>query len=656
MPKISIVIPTCKSENLIPCLKSITKYTDLTDTEVIIVANGYDGIITDEFRAHGYFKIVEFPEMIGYPAAINAGAAVAKGDYLLLLNDDTILLEQPKNAWIEILLRAFWDEKCAVSGPWMNWCPWAEHEFLLFFCVMIRRNIFEQLGGLDVEAFTDGYGEDCDFCCRTEAAGFRNVQVPVGDKLPYDGRMALGQFPIYHAGNKTFTNWPGGEELLAKNRAILKERYSTNIGKAKALDGWMSDAELRWLAQRARQSKVFVQVGAWHGKSSRAIADNLPPDGKLYDIDAWTGSNAELDTNHWSARLLDGDHAFDEYARGMWDHLASGKVTPLKMRGKNGAALLRDMGIKADTVFIDGGHGPGETREDINWFLPLRKDGGIIAGHDYMHPDGMWNCVGPEVKEVFGSNIGNPEGTSIWYTDASPTPKIYDCFPFNNELDILEFRLKELYPVVDRFVIVEAKKTHSGKPKELVFDANKERFGKYLHKISYIMLDDLPEIDGTITDKSWARERHQRDGIMRGLTMCNDNDIIIISDCDEVPNPAAIKSYNGSHDVRSFDMELYYYSMRTKATESWREAKIATYKKVKEMTPCGVRYAKAEPIPDGGIHMSYFGSVDQIIQKIENTAHVEYDTPEYKDWNRIMDAIVNHKDLFGRPNVQFVKA
>src|SRR5205823_5497356 len=234
-------------------------------------------------------------------------------------------------------------------------------------------------------------------------------------------------------------------------RTILRERYGTNIGKAHNLDGWISDAELRWLAQRAKESKIFVQIGAWHGKSSRAIADNLPPNGKLYDIDKWTGSQAEMDTNHWSARLLDGDHAFDEYARGMWDHLVSGKVTPLKMLGKNGAKLLRDMGVKADTVFIDGGHGPGETKADIESFLPLRKEGGVICGHDYMHKDGMWPDVGPEVKQVFGGNVGHAEDTSIWYTNSVPIerpPAIFDCFPFNNELDILEFRFKELFDVV----------------------------------------------------------------------------------------------------------------------------------------------------------------------------------------------------------------
>jgi GT2 family glycosyltransferase len=652
--KFSIIIPTAfdgLESRLKPCIDSVLKFTDTVETEIIVVKNGCSW----ESELDRVTQL-DIPEATGYPSAVNAGIKISQGEFVVLLNDDTILLEQSKNQWIEMLHAPFADPQMAITGPWMNWCPYAEHDFLIFFCVMIRKSVFDTIGLLDAESFGVGYGEDCDLCCKAKAAGFKISQVPIPNKLYYDGRMAIGALPIYHAGNQTFANWPGGEELLRKNRAILHERYGTNIGKAHELDGWISDAELRWLALRARKSKVFVQLGAWHGKSSRAIADNLPPEGKLYDIDTWNGSKAELETNHWSARLLDGDHAFDEYARGMWDHLASGKVTPLKMLGKNGAALLRDMGIKADTVFIDGGHGPGETKDDIEWFLPLRKEGGIIAGHDYMHEDGMWSDVGPEVKGVFGGNIGQPPDTHIWYTDSKPMdrpPAIFDCFPFNNEFTILEWRLRELYDVVDRFVIVEATTTHSGKPKELNFEAFKFTFSQWLNKITYIVVSDMPEVEGTITDKSWARERHQRDAVMRGLTQCRDNDVIIISDCDEIPSPDAIRAFNGTNDIRSFEMDLFYYNHETKAKEKWREAKIAPYKKVKELTPCGIRYAKAEPIPNGGQHLSYFGGVEKIIKKIEDTAHCEYDTPEFKNPEHIQTAIATKSDLFERPNVEF---
>src|SRR5882757_9471294 len=137
--KVSIIIPTAfdgLESRLKPCLESIQKFTDLYDTEIIVVKNGCTWI-----ENLPGITVLSFNEAIGYPAAINAGINVAKGDYVVLLNDDTILLEQQKNAWIEILLRAFWDEKMAIAGPWMNWCPWAEHDFLIFFCVMIRKSV-----------------------------------------------------------------------------------------------------------------------------------------------------------------------------------------------------------------------------------------------------------------------------------------------------------------------------------------------------------------------------------------------------------------------------------------------------------------------------------------------------------------------------------
>jgi beta-1,4-mannosyl-glycoprotein beta-1,4-N-acetylglucosaminyltransferase len=590
---------------------------------------------------------------------------VAKGEYIVLLNNDIVLLEQPKNLWIDMMLRAFWDSRMAIAGPMMSWCPWAEYQFLIGFCIMIRKEFIYQQGMYD-ESF-EAYGEDTDLCIRAQRTGWKITQVPDNEIRRLDGQPSVGTgvFPIWHKGNESYRNWPGGEELLAKNRKILHDRYATNIGKAKALDGWISDEEMRWLAQRARQSKVFVQVGAWHGKSSRAIADNLPPDGKLYDIDKWTGSQAEMDTNHWSARLLDGDHAFNEYCRGMWDHLASGKVTPLKMYGKNGAALLRDMGIKADTVFIDAGHGPGETKADIEWFLPLRKEGCVIAGHDYMHEDGVWPDVGPEVKGIFGSNVGQPPGTHIWYTDSDPRPKVYDCFTFFNELELLELRFNELWDVVDRFVIVEAKQTHQFEPKPLYFGDNLKRFEKFLSKVTHIVTE-FPEhiqrldVEGMPPGENWALERYQREDIMRGLTDCKDNDICIISDADEIPSLEAVRWYKPEMGLCYLDMKLFCYYLNVRAeNEQWREARILPYGLLKRISPCGARYSGnrslmgtyGEPIPNGGWHFSFMGGADKVKEKIKSYAHAEYRTKE------ILDSVETHlstgTDVFGREGCRY---
>ena len=72
--------------------------------------------------------------------------------------------------------------------------------------------------------------------------------------------------------------------------------------------------------------------------------------------------------------------------------------------------------------------------------------------------------------------------------------KIYDCFTFYNELDLLEIRLNELDSVVDYFVIVEATKTQTGLDKPLFFDLNKKRYTKFKHKIIHVKVHNMPDI------------------------------------------------------------------------------------------------------------------------------------------------------------------
>ena len=271
--------------------------------------------------------------MIGYPAAVNAGIKEAKGEFIVLLNDDTVLLPQDKNCWIDTLLLPFQDESVGITGPWMMRNTEIEQDFLCFFCCMIRKSMLDKIGLLD-EAFGAGYAEDVDLCCRAVASGYRIVQVPDDGKVPYDGRFGYGTFPIYHQGNDTFMNWPGGQELLAKNHGILRERYApVNIANAQKLGEWMTDCELLWLGAQARKSKVVIELGSWFGKSSTAIADNLPEDGVLYCIDTWAGSAAEKDTNHIQARDMDGDYAYNEFTRNLWRHIQSGKLKPIRMHG-----------------------------------------------------------------------------------------------------------------------------------------------------------------------------------------------------------------------------------------------------------------------------------------------------------------------------------
>ena len=87
---------------------------------------------------------------------------------------------------------------------------------------------------------------------------------------------------------------------------------------------------------------------------------------------------------------------------------------------------------------------------------------------------------------------------------------IYDCFTFFNEFDLLEIRLNELDSVVDKFVLVEATKTFSGKDKPLYFNENKNKFNKFLNKIIHVIVDEYPNLNG-----DWVIENHQRNEISK---------------------------------------------------------------------------------------------------------------------------------------------
>ena len=129
---------------------------------------------------------------------------------------------------------------------------------------------------------------------------------------------------------------------------------------------------------------------------------------------------------------------------------------------------------------------------------------------------------------------------------------VYDCFQFFNELDILKLRLHIMNPVVDRFVISEATETFSGNPKPLYYEENKEMFAEFADKIIHVVVDDTPP--GYTHD----RDTFQKNAVGRGLKDCTDEDIIIFSDLDEIPNPEKIKEI-----LQNFDRtKIYHFAQR----------------------------------------------------------------------------------------------
>ena len=113
--------------------------------------------------------------------------------------------------------------------------------------------------------------------------------------------------------------------------------------------------------------------------------------------------------------------------------------------------------------------------------------------------------------------------------------KIYDCFQFFNEENILDLRLNILDEFVNFFVIVESTTDHQGNTKKLNFDINK--FEKFQKKIIYVVVEDTIEtIKKPHIGQNSLVEQHQRNSITKGLKNCDDNDLVVISDIDEIPD------------------------------------------------------------------------------------------------------------------------
>jgi len=229
--KVSIVIGTLNhlDDYLKPCIESIIKYVNLEDKEVIIVANGCTDGTKEYVKSLGEpFRLLWFNQPLGFPRAYNEGIRVAHGDYILLLNNDTVLLEQEKDALINMHLEKFNDSSVGIAGPLKNFSPCVDRYFIVFFCAMIKRELFEKIGLLD-EAFLEGAGEDTDFCIRAEEEGYEIAVV--GDlKGPSpEGEINLGSVPIYHKGEGTLNDDPNHAANIQRNTEILTNKYKSKL-------------------------------------------------------------------------------------------------------------------------------------------------------------------------------------------------------------------------------------------------------------------------------------------------------------------------------------------------------------------------------------------------------------------------------------------
>lgn len=238
---------------------------------------------------------------------------------------------------------------------------------------------------------------------------------------------------------------------------------------------------------------------------------------------------------------------------------------------------------------------------------------------------------------------------------------IYDCFLFFNELDLLKIRLNELNDSVDKFVLVESSKTFSGKNKPFYFEKNKTKFKKFLPKIIHLKISDFSGVKTTklFIEKShftfvkknfntWANEFFQRNYISKGLSDCRDNDIILISDVDEIPNKNVFKRLNNLKGIAGFEQDVFYYYLNNHSDQ-----KIIGTRAIRKKfltSPQEIRMAtNYKVIKNAGWHFSFLGGINQIKKKIKSFSHQEYNQKHFMDSAHLLFNINNGLDIFNRP-------
>jgi SAM-dependent methyltransferase len=175
-----------------------------------------------------------------------------------------------------------------------------------------------------------------------------------------------------------------------------------DITRAQAIEGWMTNDELEWLATISQRSQNAVEVGCWKGRSTRAIGDHIQL--YAYAVDQWNGS---LTT---SPSGVGSDSA--TFFLNVGDLIDRGKVLPVMMHSYSFAQAAYIASLQTDFVFLDDDHGYNYLMREIELYRHMVRPGGILAGHDFgnvEHPG-----VERAVRETFGDRFSRA-GYSIWW-------------------------------------------------------------------------------------------------------------------------------------------------------------------------------------------------------------------------------------------------
>ncbi len=254
--------------------------------------------------------------------------------------------------------------------------------------------------------------------------------------------------------------------------------------------------------------------------------------------------------------------------------------------------------------------------------------------------------------------------------------KIFDCFMYFDEDIVLDVRLNYLDKYVDKFIIIESKYNHKGEKRTPLF--NIDKFKKFENKIKYILTNKIPtgienikaddnksEIYRKSIFNAWKRENLQRNQISEGLSDAQEEDWVIISDLDEIPNLSEIKLKNINDNFVFFKQDMMYYKFNLRLENYiWVGSKACKIKNLE--SPQWIRDIKDRKyswwrvdtyfskkkynnilfVENGGWHFSYLKNPKDIEKKLKSYLHhIDYDLNPVGE-KGIQEMINNKKTIY----------
>ncbi|MDB5953851.1 hypothetical protein [Ramlibacter sp.] len=256
---------------------------------------------------------------------------------------------------------------------------------------------------------------------------------------------------------------------------------------------------------------------------------------------------------------------------------------------------------------------------------------------------------------------------------ANPRPRLFDCFTFNGEHDLLRLRLQLLRGVVDYAVVAEASRTFTGKPKPLRFD--RTLLPADGPQVIYLPVDDL-EAD---PPSPWSNENRQRNALGRILAEpppelaggVRDEDWILLSDVDEIPDPRCLAAFRPALYRSALLLQRNFcYAFNNQAVTAsgrevlWQRARLTTaghfrscfgtMQRLRDFRVPGPLRSiargwnklRTQRLAQAGWHFSYLMTPQQIVEKLAAFSHQEFNTPEIASVDYIQRCMREGKDLF----------